>query len=69
MVWAIVFFASGGAAMAIARYAVGSTVHVFRHPRDPRNCVLEARPIGTEWAYPLGGVLLIATGVLFLLPG
>jgi hypothetical protein len=54
---------------AISRYPAGSPVHVFHDPRDPTSCVLEARTTGTEWAYPLGGLLLMAAGLLFLLPG
>jgi hypothetical protein len=57
------------ATAAVSRYAVGSTVHVFHDPRDPGNCVLEARATGTEWAYPLGGLLFMGVGILFLLPG
>lgn len=47
----------------LARYPVGGTARVFYDPRDPANCVLDRSTNGTEWAYPIGGVILVALGV------
>ncbi len=50
----------------LANYPVGGTVSVFYDPRDPANCVLSTATNGNEWAYAIGGVLLMGTGLFFL---
>lgn len=47
----------------LAQYPAGGTVKVFHDPKDPSNSVLVNSPVGTEWAYPIGGVLFVAVGV------
>jgi hypothetical protein len=53
----------------LAAYPVHGTVSVFYDPRDPANCVLVSVATGTEWAYPIGGLLLMGAGFLFLKRG
>ena len=50
----------------LASYPVGGTVRVFYDPKDPGNCLLVTATTGSEWAYPIGGVLMIGVGFLFL---
>jgi hypothetical protein len=47
----------------LARFPVGQIVRVYHDPKDPANCVLLTTKTGAEWAYPIGGVLLIGVGV------
>jgi hypothetical protein len=48
----------------LARYPAGGTIRVFHDPKDPANCVLSTNPTGVEWAYPLGGVILVGVGLM-----
>jgi hypothetical protein len=48
----------------LARFPVGQNVRVFHDPADPANSVLLTTTTGAEWAYPLGGLVLIGVGVL-----
>jgi hypothetical protein len=50
----------------LARYPVGGTVRVYYDPRDPANCVLSTATNGSEWAYAIGGALMMGAGLLFL---
>lgn len=47
----------------LARYPVGGTVRVFHNPNDPASAVLDTGSVGNEWAYPIGGLLLLIVGV------
>lgn len=58
-----------GVNAVLAQYAVGSTPRVYYDPRDPANAVLVNQPTGTEWAYPLGGILFLVVGCCFLKNG
>jgi hypothetical protein len=57
-----------GVQSVLSQYPVGGSVKVFHDPRDPSNCILVNSPTGTEWAYPLGGVIFIGVG-LFMFRG
>ena len=48
----------------LAQYPAGGAVKVFHDPQDPANCVLVNRAVGTEWAYPLAGMIFVVVGVL-----
>jgi len=50
----------------LARFPAGNAATVFYSPTDPANSVLDVTAAGTEWAYALGGLLLLGVGVLFL---
>jgi len=47
-------------------YPVGGTVLVHYDPKNPANCMLDTSTTGSEWAYPIGGALMIGVGFLFL---
>lgn len=50
----------------LAPYPVSSAVAVFHDPKDPSNCVLSTATNGSEWAFAIGGVLLLGVGLLFV---
>ncbi len=49
----------------LASYPVGGVVVVHYDPKEPANCMLDTSTTGSEWAYPIGGVLMIGVGFLF----
>lgn len=53
----------------LARYPVGAKVTVYYDPKSPENCVLVTTTTGTEWAYALGGALMIGVGIYTWLRG
>ncbi len=44
-------------------YPIGGVTTVFHDPADPGNAVLDTTQAGTEWAYAIGGILLIGVGL------
>jgi len=52
-----------GVQAVLAQYPVGGTVKVFHDPSDPSNCVLVNTSTGTEWAYPIAGVIFLGVGL------
>lgn len=50
----------------LAPYRVGDTAPVFHDPKDPANAILDTTLAGTEWAYAIGGVLLLGVGLFSL---
>jgi hypothetical protein len=47
----------------LAQYPAGGTTRVFHHPDNPANCVLVTTPTGTEWAYPVAGLVFLVLGL------
>ena len=47
----------------LAQYPAGGTTKVFHDPDDPANCVLVTQPTGTEWVYPIAGLVFLVLGL------
>lgn len=56
----------GRARDMLAPFPVGATVGVFHDPKDPSRSVLVTTTTGAEWAYPIGGLLLMGAAFFFL---
>jgi hypothetical protein len=52
-----------GVQSALAQFPVGGAVNVFHDPKDPSNSVLLTTSTGTEWAYPIAGVVFLILGL------